>query len=105
MKKILSQYKVGGHTYTTKKVPTDDDRKGRSNFARVDHSRLLIYVDETLPPTVASCSILHELLHCVMYETGLSSDLYGGKILKEEEVVERVTNSLYQILKDNKIIQ
>ena len=103
--RVLPKYKIGGHVFTTEKVCTEDLKKGRENFARVDIVGKVIYLDNTLPQSHLENSLIHELLHCAMAETGLARDFAEGRPLKEEDIVERLSNCLFSIFTNNDMLK
>jgi len=72
-------------------------------FGEYDSVKNTIDLNKTQAPRSMANSLLHEVVHAVIYETGLNSD---GNCLsndKDEELaVNAITNSLSQIIRDNK---
>ena len=95
---LPEQIKVGGLTYRVITDGKEDvDIVERGHAAETDHHQLLItFVTKYDGPRRAK-SLLHEVLHCVTDVTDLDR-AWGDK---EENYVERMTNVLFAILKDN----
>ena len=99
--KIPNKLKVGGHQYLVEYVKSRDVEKGNSNWGITHLSEKKIQLDKELKGTSTIEEVfVHELLHTALHETKLNYDLEDKK---EEEFVNRLGASLYQILKDNKL--
>ena len=94
--KIPNKLKVGGHEYKVQITKTYDEAKGYNNWGRTNHAKLKIYIDSEINQSKKEETFIHELLHTV--------DHHIGSILKEDQV-NRISNSLYQVIKDNKLIR
>lgn len=68
---------------------------GDGIFGDVNFASHRIRIDEDLSPTRAGQTLIHELLHAVLYEAGFDE--------QDEDVVRRASNVLYQVLIDNEI--
>ncbi|MDA2921691.1 hypothetical protein MYX07_00310 [Patescibacteria group bacterium AH-259-L07] len=99
--KIPKKIKVGGHIYKViypYRFKEREDLYGRTNEGRKE-----IFVTNLdangnkLPQTKIEETFLHELLHAV-------DQTYNNNDLKEE-IVARMGEGLYQVLKDNKLLK
>jgi len=98
---IPSKLKVGGHTYKvlqnyrftqiSKVYGQVDYNLGEIRLASIDESGYNIMqsrIEETF---------LHEIIHCV-------NEVYSNNIVTEEQVI-RMSQGLYQVLKDNELLR
>lgn len=99
--KIPKQLKVGGHIYKVNKSYKFKERSDRIGYS----DRLLLQINITpfdgtgfhLKKSKVEEAFFHELLHCV-------DDIYNaGKL--GEDATERLSNGLYQVLKDNNLLR
>ena len=94
--KIPDKVKVAGHVY---KVEWNDEWLSNEGYiGYAFHNKLLIYLckifrGEKLSKTVIEENLLHEIIHTV--DTN-----YNNHSLSEE-TVDRLSEGLYQVLKDN----
>ena len=94
--KIPQKLKVGGHIYKILVSKTSSEQKGHNNWGRTNHGTLNIYIDRELAESKQEETFFHELLHAV--------DHHMGSIMKED-VIEKISNGLYQVLKDNNLLK
>ncbi|HLR69440.1 MAG TPA: ImmA/IrrE family metallo-endopeptidase [Virgibacillus sp.] len=87
--KLPKQIKVAGVHYDIELVE-DDEKCGSCSY-----DSLLLRVDPRLKAEKRQQVFIHELLHSIFYESGY--------IDHEEEMVDRVSRVLFQVLKDNDI--
>ena len=99
--KIPSKIKVGGMTYKIDQVSSYDMAKGCDNWGKTDFSTLSIKVDKELPQERKEESFLHEVFHTIMHSTGLFREVKE----KEEDFVLRISQAVYQVFKDNKLLK
>lgn len=96
---IPKTLKVGGRTYTvlypytfTERTDLGGQTDHVTNTMRIaDHANEELRARENIEET-----LIHELLHCV-------DAMYNSSELKED-AVERLANGLYQVLKDNNLL-
>jgi len=94
--------KVGGIKYKIERKRTLD--RGENKYSAVAKHRQAIiriaFFDNEGEPydqqKIEEC-FMHELLHCV-------DDVYNNQKLKED-MVDRLSQGLYQVLKDNKLLK
>ena len=86
--KIPKKIKIGGHIYTIKMVDGEDidNDAGEQN-----RSRNIIKIRKDLPQTQIEETLIHEILHAC--NNGL-----------KEEVIDGLAVTLYQVLKDAKLL-
>ena len=91
---MLNKIKVGGLVYDI--VPTKWERKenGELQFGLYNASDTNILINESISEQVQNQTLIHEMTHAIFYEAGIELD-------NEEELVNRISGVLYQILQDN----
>lgn len=99
--KIPKKIKVGGIWWTVERVDEKNPEKNENNMCRTLFRHKKILLQKDLHHQQLESTFLHELLHVCMLEARLTWDL-DDKV--EESVVSRLSNVLYQVLCDNKII-
>lgn len=80
----MKSIKVGGITYKIEK------RELEGVMGKTDFTKSIIYLDEKLNKEQEQATLIHEILHCVNNQLS-------------EKDVEYLAQSLYQIIKDNKL--
>lgn len=96
---IPKKLKVGGHTYTVNIVKGDNALCSPQYLGRTSHNKNTIDLEEEIPDSKREEVFLHEILHICFDQGGIDREY------KEEEyLVNTLSNQLYSILKDNKII-
>lgn len=103
--KIPKQIKVGGHIYKVQFKRPNDNEKGSSNWGRTFLNNKQIFIDNDIPLSQMEETFLHEILHCCFHEVGLNADIYDKVSLTEEQIINRVSGCLYQVLKDNRLLK
>lgn len=72
-------------------------------FGEYDSVKNIIELDNTQSSRSMANSLLHEVLHAAVYHSGLNSEGNCLAVEKDEElVVNNLTNSISQIIRDNK---
>lgn len=88
---LPTQLKVGGVTYTVEEqenlINTDDA------WGRVDYFDSHIRVDTSLSAERKEQTLIHELTHAIFLEAGYKE--------QDEDMINRVSIVLHQVLKDN----
>ena len=99
--KIPKKLKIAGFTYkiTHNKQIADHS----STFASTINAQQEINVGQGFPVQKQEQTFLHEILHAVWFCYGLKEA--GFKNEQEEHIVDALSNGLYQVLKDNKLIK
>ncbi|SEP56994.1 hypothetical protein SAMN05216232_0189 [Virgibacillus subterraneus] len=92
---IPNKINVAGVEYDVSEVETVII-DGSTNYAgSCSYSDSRIEVLNSMVPTKKEQSFVHELLHACFHEAGFNE--------QDEDVINRVSNVLYQVLKDNKL--
>lgn len=89
--------KVGPHTYTLRAVENLEsltDQTGGVTF-----SEAVIVYDPAQAHTQLRDTLLHELLHCVIFETPLRKELKDSE--EEEKLVWTLSPRILALLRDN----
>lgn len=98
---IPKKLKVGGHVYEIKKDYQFKERRDRSGQS--DHDLYLILIADRnagglkRPAQAIEETFIHEALHCI-------DEVYNSSSLTEEQVY-RLSQGLYQVLTDNKMLR
>lgn len=71
---------------------------GGELYGLTEHAPLQIFIDNTVHPLMQIETLLHEVLHCIFYHTGLSSE-WGSN--KEERYVRTVSPLFLDVLRTN----
>ena len=75
------------------------------SYGEFDHKKNTISITENLSDADYSCTLIHEILHAIVYYYGLTQ---SGQPLdsdaKEEIVVNNIANGLTAALKDNSFL-
>jgi len=99
--RIPSRLKIGGHFY---KILKDYHfKENTSLYGQTDYSLLEIRLSKydgggnILPNTKYEEVFIHEILHAI-------DEAYNNKKC-DEEIIERLSNGIYQVFKDNKLLR
>jgi Zn-dependent peptidase ImmA (M78 family) len=90
---IPQAVKVAGITYQTKEI--DGLTYDHNLYGQVIYKTSIIKIDSGLSPEKKEQVFVHELFHAILHEAGYDEH--------DEEMVRRVSNVLYQVLKDNEL--
>ena len=101
--RIPKSVKVGGHILQVKMCHTNDTSKGNNNYGKTDFNTMTIMVEKDVARCQQEQTFLHELMHAVAFQSSVAHDLNNDKKLSEEEVVRRLSETLYQVFKDNRL--
>jgi len=99
--KIPSKLKVGGFTY--KVIKNYKFREDTNLLGQADHDVLEIRISYWDGSGIRRSQqkieeiYLHEVVHCINW-------VYNSNEL-DEKTINRITNGLYQVLKDNKLLE
>jgi len=84
---------------------TSTFQKQTDSYGEYDHRKNSITIQNGLGPLDEANTLLHEILHAVVYINSLTQ---GGQPLdtenKEEVVINTITNGLAQVFRDNRWI-
>lgn len=81
-------------------IPSDN---GDHVFGEYDSVKNTIVLDKQQNPRALANCLLHEVIHAVIYQSGLNSEGNCLSNEKDEELaVNAITNQLSQVIRDNK---
>jgi hypothetical protein len=101
--KIPKQLKIGGLIFKIKEsqeIANQSQVWGSTHFMQ---QKIFISPEETQQKK--EHTLLHEILHACIWTSGIGDRIRRFDKDLEEDIVNSVSNSLYQVLKDNKIIK
>jgi IrrE N-terminal-like domain len=90
---IPSKVKVAGIDYEVHEV--DGILERFNTLGQINYHKGIIELDSSLCQTRKEQTFVHELLHACFKEAGYDE--------QDEEMIDRVSAVLYQVLKDNKL--
>ncbi|WP_077616759.1 ImmA/IrrE family metallo-endopeptidase [Caenibacillus caldisaponilyticus] len=90
---IPKKVKVAGIDYEIREVEGILERF--STLGQINYHKGIIELDSSLCQTRKEQTFIHELLHACFREAGYEE--------QEEEMIDRVSSVLYQVLKDNNL--
>ena len=90
---LPKQVKVGGLTYDIRLV--DEPMENGEEPAAVFFHKQEIRIKNNLTQGMKELCLIHELMHIVFYHVGYYPD-------NDEEVIDRLSKTLYQVMVDNK---
>jgi len=95
MNKIFDEkeIKVGGALYIVQEVEGLQRKYGL--FGQVDFSDCVIQIDADLTTERKEQTLVHEVLHAIMFEAGYNPEE------QDESLVNRTSNVLHQVLAEN----
>lgn len=90
----MENVKIGGITYSVEQVDVVEVNDDKNCIGACDRQDLVISLLKKLPRQRKDQTLIHEIMHAAVAEAGLEFD-------DEEDVVNRLSIVLYQVLKDN----
>ena len=87
----MESVKIGGLTYTVKKVSDLQGKEG--DWGRIQYKTQEITLDDSLKEKLEDQTLIHEITHGILVE--------AGYVEHEEEQADRIGKILYQVLTDN----
>lgn len=99
--KIPNKLKIGGFTWEIKRDNKDLHVEGGC-YGSTHYKDQKIFIEKEIPEDKANQALLHEILHALWWQQGLSSRKYSPEL--EEEIVHSLSMGLHQVLKDNNLI-
>jgi hypothetical protein len=91
---------VGGQLWKVYLVsPKHKKLKGGDLNGSCHYEESKIYISKALDGEARDDTLLHELLHALMFVTG-ADKAYGGDAVKEEALVSALTPALHRVLVD-----
>ena len=94
--KIPKKLKIGAHVYEILWMPNNKNQCGETQV-----SKLKIRISPEFPRTQQEETLFHEIIHVVRVQLSLEDP----EKQKEENIVNAMAGSLYQILNDNKMLR
>lgn len=88
------QVEILGVDYEIKELDIIDENP--DVLGQITYQKQLIEIKKTLPRDMKNTTILHEILHGILFHSGKQ------ELNKNEDLIESLSNSIYQILKSNK---
>lgn len=86
---IPTKLKIGGHVYKVE-IVDDSSLCDNDTCGKLDRSTNTISISKTLSDSSKSVTLLHEAIHAM-----------NGEL--SEEVIDSLSEQLYQLLKDNQL--
>jgi len=74
----------------------EKDKNNDDNMGKIIYKKAIIEIDETMPSDLKKQCLFHECMHLVL------SNIGEFELNNNESFVERFSNSVYNIVKDNK---
>lgn len=94
--------KIGGFDWTVEK--NFNVAYEGSAFGSTHTNSQKIFIDPSTTDQKNAQTLLHEVIHAVVWQSGLGRRLERLNDAKiEEEIVQSISMGLYQVLKDNKL--
>lgn len=101
--KIPKSVKVNGFIWDIKE---DDSISYEGNcFGSTHYKTQSIYLEPDMPQQHKEQVLIHELMHTIFWQSGLSKRYQKTNPDMEEEVVTALSVGLYQVLKDNNFLK
>jgi Zn-dependent peptidase ImmA (M78 family) len=92
---IPDKVKIGWRDYEVKQSENKTAADGNELLGQIDYDYNKIYIWEKQPEEIKPCTLLHEILHGIFFISG------HDEWRTNEELVECITENLYQVIKDN----
>lgn len=97
-----TRVKVGAYTYTVKvdadRIKELEKESETDLYGITSHGILEIALHPTVAPMVMRETLLHEVLHAVLYNTGVADRMTDKN---EEHLVRALSPALFALLRDN----
>lgn len=97
-----TEIKIGSYTYTL--VFSKEIAAEGHVFGSTHHHTLKIYIDPSTNPIVQEETLLHEILHAILFVSGMGyrfDEKEPQKRPDEEELIRSLSPMFHQVLKDN----
>ena len=99
--KIPEELKIGGFTW---KIKQDQDISNEgNNFGSTHHSTQQIFIEPKSTVQKKEQCLIHEIMHAIWWQAGMT-DRYKTTPGVEEEVIQVLSNGIYQVLNDNGLL-
>ena len=100
--KIPKKLKIGGFIWEIKN--NEEVNLEANAFGSTHFRKQKIFIDPTETQQKKEQCLIHEVFHAIWWQTGLL-ERYKETKEKEEEIIQALSNGLYQVLKDNKLLR
>ncbi|MEK3821383.1 ImmA/IrrE family metallo-endopeptidase [Cytobacillus sp. FSL W8-0315] len=90
---IPSKVKVAGIEYQVKEV--EGNLEKFNNLGQINYFKGIIEIDDSMAADRKEQTFVHELLHACFKEAGFDE--------QDEDMIDRVSAILYQVMKDNQL--
>jgi hypothetical protein len=100
--KIPSKLKIGGFEWRIERdrnVLAEDEAYASTHFRS---QKIFLVPDGTSTEQHELTCLIHELLHVLLWQSGMVTRLGDDKL--EEEIVTSLAHGLYQALKENRVL-
>lgn len=94
---MIDKVNVAGIDYNVELHEYDEESNGNNTMGRCDHLKAVIKLNQNMSEQVINQTFIHELTHAIYWQAGFGDEQSGT----EEDVVNRMSIVLYQVLKDN----
>lgn len=91
---MLKKLKVGGLIYDVVPVQWEENADGGLQFGIFNANKTNILINELISEQVQKQTLIHEMMHAIFFEAGI-------EVENEEDLVNRISAVLYQVLQDN----
>ena len=91
---MLNKIKVGGLIYDIVPVQWEENADGDLQFGIFNANKTNILINELISEQVQKQTLIHEMMHAIFFEAGI-------EVENEEDLVNRISTVLYQVLQDN----
>lgn len=100
--KIPKTIKIGGRNIKV----VIDKRTGEDGYNGTTWTDSgVIFLDETNCPELQDITFLHEILHVILYQLDFKRVRFDNNEAKVEYLCKILSNSFYQVLKDNNLLK
>ncbi|USS93965.1 hypothetical protein M8332_07010 (plasmid) [Fructilactobacillus ixorae] len=93
--KLPKYIKINGILYSINFLNDLTDEDGNRIWGKTIYEKSLILVDSSLDRQHTKQTLIHEVVHAILWESSCTD------ICNDEQVVNPLANSLYQVITDN----
>jgi len=102
--KIPKTLKIGGFIWKVLENQDVSNESGMFGSTHFKQQKFFIEPIASVTQQKREQCLLHEILHAVWWQTGLF-ERYKDTPKIEEEIIHTLSNGIYQVLKDNKLLK
>lgn len=99
---LPKKIKVGWLSFKT--ILNQELSEESGNYGSVHYKTQKIFINPLVEEQTQESTYVHEMLHSIIFLSGLSERLKNIDGITEEEIVASIEGLLYQVLKDNDLI-